>query len=258
MKNKKNISDKEIEKVIKSGETMSTCAVILGMSFISFKRRADKLGLYKPNQGRIGIKRDSREYIKITIPLEDIISGKFKGHYGSSKLRKRLIKDGYKENKCEICKINNWNGKDITLELHHIDGNRGNNRIENLSILCPNCHSQTPNHSKRIRKSIIAEAKKEEREKKRVERNKKSIISEIKKEKAEIKKKEKELKQKEIINEKISFIINSGIDFSKFGWVNSVSDILKIKPQKVKGWMEKNMAEFYKSCYKRKPRKIDI
>jgi very-short-patch-repair endonuclease len=81
---------------------------------------------------------------------------------------------------------------------------------------------------------------------------------EIKKEKAEIKKKEKELKQKEIINEKISFIINSGIDFSKFGWVNSVSDILKIKPQKVKGWMEKNMAEFYKSCYKRKPRKIDI
>ena len=45
---------------------------------------------------------------------------------------------------CWECGITNWNNKDIVLELEHIDGNSGNNTEENLSLLCPNCHSQTP------------------------------------------------------------------------------------------------------------------
>ena len=56
--------------------------------------------------------------------------------------------------KCEICGIKEWNGKDLTCELHHNDGNRGNNRLENLTIVCPNCHSQTPNHSKKKNASL--------------------------------------------------------------------------------------------------------
>ena len=141
------ITDDQIIEAISSGETMSTCAVNLGIKFMTFKRRAMKIGIYKPNPGRRGIGRDSKEFDKIRIPLIDIISGEFKGHYSSSRLRKRLIKDGYKENKCEECGIKGWNGKSLTCELHHIDGNRGNNKLENLLIVCPNCHSQTPNHS---------------------------------------------------------------------------------------------------------------
>jgi len=45
--------------------------------------------------------------------------------------------------KCSSCQINNWNGKSIVLEVEHIDGNSKNNRPENLTFLCPNCHSQT-------------------------------------------------------------------------------------------------------------------
>jgi 5-methylcytosine-specific restriction endonuclease McrA len=48
-----------------------------------------------------------------------------------------------------MCGIENWLGKDITLELHHVDGNRFNNELSNLQILCPNCHSLTPNHGKK-------------------------------------------------------------------------------------------------------------
>ncbi len=149
MWSKKYVSDDQIIDAIRTGETMNTCAIKLGIKFMTFKRRAKKLGLYNPNPGRRGIKRDPKESLKITIPLINIISGDFKGHYPSSRLRKRLIKEGYKENKCEYCGIDKWNGKDITCELHHINGDRGDNKIENLSILCPNCHSQTPNHSKK-------------------------------------------------------------------------------------------------------------
>ena len=80
---------------------------------------------------------------KSKIPLEDILNNKTEKPYGSSKLLKRLIKEEYKEYKCEICGLTEWQGKHITLQLDHIDGNHNNNSLDNLCILCPNCHSQT-------------------------------------------------------------------------------------------------------------------
>lgn len=56
-------------------------------------------------------------------------------------LKQKLIKDGIKENKCEICGCYEWQGKILPLELHHKDGNHFNNNFDNLQILCPNCHS---------------------------------------------------------------------------------------------------------------------
>jgi hypothetical protein len=59
------------------------------------------------------------------------------------------------------------------------------------------------------------------------------------------------IKLKKIESLKIQ-IIKSNIDFSKFGWVSKVSEILKIKPQKVGNWMKRNMLEFYDdNCFKR-------
>lgn len=48
--------------------------------------------------------------------------------------------------KCCECGILEWNNKPIILEIHHIDGDSKNNKLENLQLLCPNCHSQTDNH----------------------------------------------------------------------------------------------------------------
>lgn len=61
-------------------------------------------------------------------------------------LKLKLIKSGLKENKCEICGISSWLGKRIVCQLHHINGDNTDNRLENLQILCPNCHSQTDNY----------------------------------------------------------------------------------------------------------------
>ena len=63
----------------------------------------------------------------------------------SGMIRRRLILEGIKENRCELCGIDSWRGEDIICELHHINGDRSDNRLENLIMLCPNCHSQTSN-----------------------------------------------------------------------------------------------------------------
>lgn len=66
--------------------------------------------------------------------------------YQSYKLAIRLEKEGLKEHKCEICQNTEWLGQSIKLELHHINGNHNDNRLENLQLLCPNCHSFTDNY----------------------------------------------------------------------------------------------------------------
>ena len=56
-------------------------------------------------------------------------------------LKQKLIKEGIKEDKCELCGISEWRGIKLPLELHHKDCNHFNNNFDNLQILCPNCHS---------------------------------------------------------------------------------------------------------------------
>lgn len=65
---------------------------------------------------------------------------------GYSKLKSRLIEFGYKEARCESCGLTEWLGSPIALELHHEDGDRDHNNLDNLKLLCPNCHSMTENY----------------------------------------------------------------------------------------------------------------
>jgi len=65
-------------------------------------------------------------------------------YYNSSNLKKRLLKEGTFEEKCSKCGLGTiWQEEPISLQLEHIDGDHYNNELNNLTILCPNCHSQT-------------------------------------------------------------------------------------------------------------------
>lgn len=89
------------------------------------------------------------------IPLEEIL--KQGTDYQSYKLKNRLIKENIIENKCSECGLQNkWNGKEINHHLDHINGDNTDNRIENLRLLCPNCHSQTTTYCGRNKSGKMA------------------------------------------------------------------------------------------------------
>ena len=135
---KDRINDDAFRKACNDAKSMAEAAVKLNLHFNSFKKRAIELNCYMPNQSGKGLKKASPR-----IPLKEIIElGKYP-HYQSYKLKNRLIKEGIKKNVCENCGCSSWLDKQINLELHHEDGNRQNQKLSNLKLLCPNCHSQT-------------------------------------------------------------------------------------------------------------------
>lgn len=114
-----------------------------------------KLGIvYKGNQGGRGRKSCQRK---------PAVSYLYKGSIvNAHDLRLKLIRDGIKAAKCESCHLKTWFNGSIPLELHHIDGDRFDNRLENLQILCPNCHALTDNHAGKSRKSLTSSLKPQE------------------------------------------------------------------------------------------------
>lgn len=65
----------------------------------------------------------------------------------SYKLKEKLIRDGIKKEYCELCGLSEWLGVKLSLELHHKNGNHYDNNLDNLQILCPNCHAIQPGNS---------------------------------------------------------------------------------------------------------------
>lgn len=135
------ITKEQIEEAIQTTFSMSEASAKLKLHFSTFKKYAKSFNLYDPNMGRKGSSKPKQDGAG-KIPLKEILEGKHPS-YQTYKLKKRLYKEGLKENKCEECGINSWNDRILECELDHIDGDRTNHALSNLKVLCPNCHSQT-------------------------------------------------------------------------------------------------------------------
>lgn len=143
----KEIDLKELKKLVKDSITWSELMRKLGYtanrgnSFAGLKKYIEENKIDTSHfKGKAHGTSDTSEQSLDEIMVENST------YSNMSRLKKRIIKANLIEYKCSCCGLTEWNGKSITLQLHHINGNNRDNRKENLTFLCPNCHSQTDSY----------------------------------------------------------------------------------------------------------------
>jgi Homeodomain-like domain-containing protein len=125
----------EVQRFYDLGHSISECQVRFGFARATLVDAARRGDLKTRPQGA---------------PIEIyLVSGR---RTNRTHLKQRLLAEGLKENRCEQCGIDSWLGKPLSMALHHVNGDGLDNRLENLVLLCPNCHAQTPNFSGRNRR----------------------------------------------------------------------------------------------------------
>lgn len=233
-------TDEEFKKAVAESLSVSGALKRLGLiaaggAYKSFYRKVKDLGISTSHfTGQLWSKGRKLGY-NPKKDLNDILSNRVP-YSSTNSLRKRLLRDGIFTHVCSSCNNTEWLGVSIPLELDHINGINSDNRLENLRLLCPNCHSLTPTHA----------GKNKTRRPKR-DRNIGKAIKEPKPKKPKF----KQLKlEKDTL--KLMALKNSDIDFSRFGWGTKAASIIGIKAQKVGPWLKRMDSDFYSKCYQRK------
>lgn len=137
-------TDDEFVKIVEESNSYSDCLRKLGLttrggsSTDILKKRIKELNLSVEHFGKLPKQSSTAQYTLKEILVENSF------YHSISRLKKRLIREGYLEYKCACCgNKGEWNGQLLSLQLDHINGINNDHRIENLRFLCPNCHSQT-------------------------------------------------------------------------------------------------------------------
>lgn len=128
-----------IREMYDGGASYAECRAAFGVCHSSMTEAA-KRGLFKPRPALL-TKMSVAEYI----PVAD---GRRHSRYH---LRQKILSEGTIPYVCAICGIDEWNGKELTLRLDHIDGDGRRHALDNLRFLCPNCDSQQPTYGHRNR-----------------------------------------------------------------------------------------------------------
>jgi 5-methylcytosine-specific restriction endonuclease McrA len=164
----------------------------------------------------------------------------------SSLLRSKLIRDGVKQDACEICGNTFWQGVHLPLELHHKDGDHFNNELENLQILCPNCHAiSAPNagaavgtYYERAKAKTAAAAE---------ERKIRAKLSGVLLDSAGHC--NGNMLSKEIWQERRELILNSGVDLMKYGWKTKLQEVTGLTRRQVDDTIEHFIDDFKDKIY---------
>lgn len=146
----KRIDENKLKEAVKNSYTISDALEKMGLpkyssgNHRSFKIWRDKYNLDTSHfLGRSYIKNRKGRTSKIY--LSHILVKN--SHYHRTNLKKKLLSQNLLKYECYICGLTEWMGRKISLQLDHINGVNNDNRIENLRILCPNCHAQTDTYS---------------------------------------------------------------------------------------------------------------
>jgi RNase P subunit RPR2 len=140
MRNDIETRKEEIVLWIAENRSKVEIAKLLSCRLGTLENALTRMGIeYSGNKGSKGRKVGKYKSAEEYMASEQYVS--------SHRLKVKLLKENIKEHRCEICNITEWMGKSVPVELDHIDGDRYNNELSNLRILCPNCHAQTDTYS---------------------------------------------------------------------------------------------------------------
>ncbi len=156
---KRKWDKKTLEKAVKDSFSIRQVLHILGLKEAggNYTQIKKFINFYKIDSIHFKGKAWNKGLTGIGKPLLSIDKVLIKNStFQSFKLKKRLFNDKIKESKCELC---GWAQKSpdgrLPLELDHINGDKSDNRLNNLRILCPNCHSlQLTHRGKNIKKPV--------------------------------------------------------------------------------------------------------
>lgn len=124
---------------------------------IASSKTTIKMLQYRIKKDNIDKTKFTKNIKKIRFPnekkIEDVLVEN-SVYFNSANLKKKLLKHNLINYECQICGIKEWNGIDLVLQLDHINGKSNDNRLENLRLLCPNCHSQTETYAGEKKKQL--------------------------------------------------------------------------------------------------------
>lgn len=140
-------SDEDVIQAVKKSASPRQTLIKLGLkpaggNYAILKKTINDLGLDTSHFRGKGWLKGEQVSVKTQIPLDEILVEK-STYSNSSALRQRLIQEGIFIYQCSGCNLSIWNDKPIPLELDHINGDNRDHRLENLRLLCPNCHALT-------------------------------------------------------------------------------------------------------------------
>jgi biotin operon repressor len=147
----KTWKEKDFPQIVASSTSLSEVVRKLGLADKApgnrrtIKKYIDKFDLNTDHFTGSGQPKEEKDTTNIWQPplLEEVLVES--SNYNNHSLKKRLLKAGYLSYQCYECKISEWRGKPLSLHLHHINGIHNDNRLDNLTLLCPNCHIQLHN-----------------------------------------------------------------------------------------------------------------
>lgn len=160
-------TDEQLREAVATSETLTEVLAKLGLSrgggtLAAVRKRIVALGLESPHErwrerspewhadpsklyttNPVGRRSWSDRDLARAVYASRSIAGVLRQLGLASQLRERLLTEGVKQRRCELCRLTEWRSRPIPLQLDHVNGDRRDNRLANLRLLCPNCHAQT-------------------------------------------------------------------------------------------------------------------